>query len=71
MSHTLVAIAETPAACKWSHVGFRQSGLPAYAVPAPPMWICVRDASAPRPVMEADCDGCPHWERDPGNPIVE
>ena len=64
-------IVETAAACKWSHVGFRQNGLPAYAVPPEPMWICVRNPAAPRPVVDADCDGCTHWEHDPGNPVVE
>ena len=73
MPHTDIATPETAAGCKWSRVGFRQSGLPAYALTAAePMWVCVRDSSAPpRPVTDIDCDGCPHWEQNPRHPFAE
>lgn len=71
MPHTDIATEETPWACKWTRLGSRQSGIPDYKTPEPPIWVCVREPSAARVVTEPDCDGCPHWERNEAHPYVE
>ena len=68
MAHTAVAALQAPWDCKWTRLAYRQSGIPEYQPPDPRLWVCVREPAAPRPVAEQDCDGCPHWEMDEGDP---
>jgi hypothetical protein len=72
MPQTVTPTPETAAGCKWSRVGFRQNGLPPYAnATTEPMWVCARDPEVTRAVTDADCDGCPHWEKNPPHPWAE
>ena len=61
MAKTAVATLQTIWDCRFSRPGFRLSGVKEELQPES-VWVCVRTQR--RPVTEAECEGCPHWEYD-------
>jgi len=53
--------AHTPANCRWSRRGFRLSFVAESEQPETP-WVCVREPSIRRPLVDSECAFCEFWE---------
>ena len=60
MAKIAIATAQTIWDCTWSRPGYRLSGVTDSLQPEP-LWVCVRTGIR-RPVTEAQCDTCVHWQ---------
>ena len=62
MPKTTIAVEQTIWDCRWSLPGLLVCD-PAERSQPQPLWVCIRTGER-RPVSEAACTNCPHWERE-------
>jgi hypothetical protein len=64
MATTALVVLQPVWDCRWSRNGHHLTGLSEAEQPEG-AWVCVREETR-RPVTEAECRTCPHWELMPG-----
>ena len=62
MARTAVATLQTVWDCRYSRPGFRLFGVGEPLQPES-LWVCTRNGKR-RGVADAECEKCPHWEKD-------
>lgn len=54
-------VAQTPANCRWSRLGYRLSFVGESDQPETP-WVCVREPGTRRALTDSECAYCEFWE---------
>jgi hypothetical protein len=64
MASTALVVLQPVWDCRWSRNGYHLTGV-SDALQPEGEWVCVREGTR-RPVTDAECRTCPHWELSPG-----